>query len=183
MSSTTFVDSISKELCSLFRTRAEIFVSCQKNIQLMFRLTEPSGCSSSSLSPARDLCLQTQSPITHNKAIKNHRSRWTREEGRMSVFERKTETKRRRDKGRTRQRSKASLTEGPAIQCCPSAACECVMNTPGRARGHAEEAVLEQLLLNTLFITVTSLHCLQALKPCSSTKTHTFNFPLCCFID
>lgn len=78
----------------------------------------------------------------------------------MSVFERKTETERKRDKGRTRQRSKASQTEGPAVQRHPFAVCECVMNMPGRARGHAEEAVLEQLLLNTLFITVTSLHCL-----------------------
>lgn len=78
----------------------------------------------------------------------------------MSAFERKTETERKRDKGRTRQRSKASLTEGPVVQRRPSTACECMMNMPERARGHAEEAVLEQLLLNTLFITVTSLHCL-----------------------
>ncbi len=164
MSSTTFADSISKELHSLFRTRAEIFVSSQKNIQLMFRLTEPSGCSSSSLRPARDLCLQTQSPITHNKAIKNHRSRWTREEGRMSVFERKTEAERQRQ-NKTKVKSKPNRGAGGTAPSLRR-----VRMRDEYARGHAEEAVLEQLLLNTLFITVTSLHCPQALKPCSLPK-------------
>lgn len=50
----------------------------------------------------------------------------------MSVFEIKTETERMRDKGRTRQRSKASLTM--AVQHRPSAACGYVMNTLWRAR-------------------------------------------------